>query len=267
MWKWEAEGQPKAVVVIIHSAYEHHRWYAWLIEKLRTEGFHVVMGDLPGHGEENKYSRSHDETVLEYLRYIKKLMLNAVSYELPVFLVGQGLGATLAIEFLQKSKMECAGLILSSPWFHLRKQANLITNALTTLGSITSNVKITHELDRKSLTINLDAYNEINDELPYNTTVTVRWYRDIQLLMKSLLTQPTNSLALPMLLMTAKQDKIADPQASRKWLLQQKTSEMQYKEWPNGYHNLFHDNEREQVFMYMRDFMNNAIRSIGYIIK
>ena len=30
MWKWEAEGQPKAVVVIIHSAYEHHRWYAWL---------------------------------------------------------------------------------------------------------------------------------------------------------------------------------------------------------------------------------------------
>ena len=73
-------------------------------------------------------------------------MLNAVSYELPVFLVGQGLGATLAIEFLQKSKMECAGLILSSPWFHLRRQANLITNALTTLGSITSNVKITHEL-------------------------------------------------------------------------------------------------------------------------
>ncbi|MET1013120.1 MAG: alpha/beta hydrolase, partial [Paenisporosarcina sp.] len=34
MWKWEAEGQPKAVVAIIHSAYEHHRRYAWLIEKL-----------------------------------------------------------------------------------------------------------------------------------------------------------------------------------------------------------------------------------------
>ena len=39
MWKWETEGQPKAVIVIIHSAFEHHRWYAWLIEKLMTEGF------------------------------------------------------------------------------------------------------------------------------------------------------------------------------------------------------------------------------------
>lgn len=54
MWKWDAEGQPKAVVAIFHSAYEHHAWYAWLIEKLRGSGFHVVMGDLPGHGEQAK---------------------------------------------------------------------------------------------------------------------------------------------------------------------------------------------------------------------
>lgn len=54
MWKWEAEGQAKAVVVFIHSAYEHHRRYAWLIEKLRMSGMHVITGDLPGHGEESR---------------------------------------------------------------------------------------------------------------------------------------------------------------------------------------------------------------------
>ena len=50
MWKWEADGQAKAVIAIFHGAYENHRWYAWLIEKLRLEGFHIVMGDLPNHG-------------------------------------------------------------------------------------------------------------------------------------------------------------------------------------------------------------------------
>ena len=58
MWKWEAEGQPKAVVAIVHNAYEHHSRYAWLIQKLRSGGFHVVTGDLPGHGAEARQNTS-----------------------------------------------------------------------------------------------------------------------------------------------------------------------------------------------------------------
>ena len=61
MWKWEAEDKPKAVIVIIHSAYEHHRRYAWLIEKLRSSGFHIVIGDLPGHGEQTIAKVAHNE--------------------------------------------------------------------------------------------------------------------------------------------------------------------------------------------------------------
>ena len=53
MWKWEADGQARGVAVVIHSAYEHHRRYAWLIEELRSRGFHVIAGDLPGHGEDS----------------------------------------------------------------------------------------------------------------------------------------------------------------------------------------------------------------------
>lgn len=266
MWKWEAEGQPKAVAVLVHSAYEHHRWYAWLIEKLRIEGFHVVMGDLPGHGEEHKYTRAHDETIMEYLLFIKKMMQNALAYELPVFIIGHGFGATLAIHFLHKSRLECAGVILSAPWLHLRLQPNILTNALTSISALTSNMKITHEMDRKILTRNFDAYHEINDELPYMTTVTVRWYRELQTLMKNLMAQQSQKLSLPILLMTAKMDKIAEPKTARKWLLQQNSNELQLKEWPNSYHNLFHDNERDEVFIYMRDFMNNVVRSIGYIV-
>ena len=50
MWKWEAEGEAKAVVVMVHGAMEHHRRYGWLIEMWRLSGFHVIMGDLPGQG-------------------------------------------------------------------------------------------------------------------------------------------------------------------------------------------------------------------------
>ncbi|RTQ93356.1 alpha/beta hydrolase [Lysinibacillus telephonicus] len=267
MWKWEAEGQAKAVVVIIHSAFEHHRWYAWLIEKLRVEGHHVVMGDLPGHGEDSKYSRVHDESINKYLVYIKHLMQNAVAYELPVFVIGQGLGGTLAIEFLKKKSIECAGLILTSPWLHLKKNTNLLTNAITSLGTIASSKKISLEFDKKMLTGNMEGYNEINDSIPYHSNVTVRWYKDVQQLTKNITAEQESHLTLPILLMTAKQDKITDPLAAKKWLMNQGTSEMQYKEWTNSHHNLFHDNEREEVFIYKRDFINNVIRSLGYIVN
>ena len=267
MWKWEAEGQAKAVVVIVHSMYEHHRWYAWLIEKLRVEGYHVVMGDLPGHGEEYKYIRAHDESMMDYLLFIKKMMQNALSYHLPVFMIGQGFGATLAIRFLQKSKSECAGVILSAPWLHLKLQPKKLTNALTSFSSLTAHMKVNHPIDKTCLTTNFDGLQEINDDMPYITTVTIGWYGELQQLMKTLLTQQKPKLFLPILLMTAEKDKIIDSHVSRKWLMQQMTNELQYKHWSDSHHNLFHDDERERVFIYVRDFMNNALRSIGYVVE
>lgn len=266
MWKWETEEHAKAVVVIIHSAFEHHRWYAWLIEKLRVEGYHVVMGDLPGHGEEGKYSRIHDETVNEYIKYIKNLMESALSYELPVYMIGHGLGGTLAVHYLKKNKVACAGVILSSPWFALQKHGSLIKSALANLGSLTSNMKLTLDINKKALTNNLQGYQEMEDNLVYKTNVTVSWYKEIQLIMKNLFVPSTSQLAIPILLMTAKQDKITDVEQARKWLLLQSSTEFQFKEWPLSYHNLFHDLEREQVFMYVRDFINNTTRGLGYII-
>ncbi|MED3662498.1 alpha/beta hydrolase [Ureibacillus sp. FSL K6-8385] len=265
MWKWETEKQPKAVVVIVHSAFEHHRWYAWLIEKLRTEGFHVVMGDLPGHEEGSKYTRVHDELIDEYLLFIKQLMKSALQYQLPVFLIGHGFGGTLAIQFLRKTKPECAGVILSSPWLELQKHSNLLASALASM-NIAPNKKISLELSKRLLTRNPNGIEEMADDVPYHSNVTGRWYRDVLQLMRNLSMQQERTLTLPILLMTSGKDKVADSDAARKWLLLQQTKEFQYKDWPHSCHNIFHDQDREAAFLYMKDFINNVLRSIGYIV-
>ena len=269
MWKWEAEGQPKAVIAIIHSAYEYHRWYAWLIEKLRTEGFHIVMGDLPGHGEDYKYSRLHSESFDEYYRYSAQLLKVAEEYNLPIFVIGNGLGGLLALRALQKTKVEVASTILLSPWIQLNKKPGKLSNALSSLGKLTSNMKLTHDITYENISRNSEVYRELKGDIPYNNVITVKWYHELQTQMRTTKNPEVKIKNIPLLVMTGGQDEIADVQAIKTWFVQQSKhlSHFQYREWPSCYHGLLFEVEREDIFRYMLDFINNNLRSLGYIIK
>ena len=266
MWKWEAEGQPKAVIAILHSAYEHHRWYAWLIEKFRSAGFHVVMGDLPGHGEQSQYARYHDEDFNDYYKYTNRLFKVALEYNLPLFIIGNGLGAIIAMHVLQKKRIECAGVVLTSPWLNLKLSPGKLSGALTSISAITSNVKLKHEVSLQHFSRNADIYTELKENLPLNSVVTVKWYRELQQIIR-LRRDPDGRMPnIPLLLMTGGHDKITDITSTKQWLFQQRLSEFQYKEWPDCLHSLYFELEREEIYHYTEDFMNNALRSLGYII-
>lgn len=266
MWKWEADGQAKAVIAIVHSAYEHHRRYAWLIEEFRSSGFHVVMGDLPGHGEAAQHKSVHDEDFQSYDMYIDQLIGASLAYELPIFVLGHGLGATLMMHVLQEKTIECAGVILTSPWLHLHIHASKLSSALSNMGKLADNVKSTHDVTIKQLTRNYDVYTRDKDDPLYNTNITLKWYREMQHLMKVTSNHQESVRNVPILMMTAEQDRVADPTYAKHWLQRQQLSEIQYKEWKNCFHDLFHEPEREDVHFYTMSFMNNVLRSLGYIV-
>lgn len=262
MWKWEAEGQPKAVVAIVHNTYEHHSRYAWLTQKLRNDGFHVVTGDLPGHGSAAS-GKIHKEQFETYVTYVKKLLAIGLSDNLPLFVLGHGLGATLIIRLLQREEVECAGFIFSSPWLSLKHQPPKFTSMLTKLAP---SMKLNHEIGIELLTRNQELYSEAKQDRSYNTTVTTSWYKELQMLMKAVMQYEGKFRNVPVLLHTGGSDKISDISYARKWLISQGLSEFQYKEWNRLYHDVFQEPEREEVYLYTKSFMNNVLRSLGYIV-
>lgn len=263
MWKWETEEKPKAVIVIVHSAYEHHRRYAWLIEKLRSANCHIVMGDLAGHGELKKAKGLHDEPFELYKEYIKQALQVAVTYDLPIFLMGHGLGATLLVKVMRKLKMEYAGVILTSPWLQLTKLPSKWTNALAKLPVPQ---KINHDIQLNELTRNYEVFQQFAKDPMYRTQFTNDWYKELQLLMKTVI-QSTESIPdVPVLLMTAERDKITDTKATQSWFKKQELTEYQFKEWKDCFHDLHQEPEREEIFKYSDSFINNVLRSIGYIV-
>ena len=262
VWKWEAEGQPKAVVAIVHNVYEHHSRNAWLIQKLRNSGFHVVTGDLPGHGIEG-IGETHDEQFDTYTKFVEKLIAVGLDDNLPLFILGHGMGATFVMHHLQRKKIECAGVVFTSPWLALRHQPPKFSNVLTKLSS---SMKLNHEIDIKMLTRNDDFYEEENQDEYYQAESTVAWFKELQAFMK-LVSQYEGSMHdIPVLMHIAEEDKITDISLAKKWLVRQDFSEYQYKQWKRLYHDIYHEPEREEVYLYTESFMNNVLRSLGYVV-
>ncbi|KAA0964802.1 alpha/beta hydrolase [Sporosarcina sp. ANT_H38] len=262
MWKWEAEGQPKAVVAIVHNVYEHHSRNAWLIQKLRNSGFHVVTGDLPGHGVGGG-GEIHDEQFTTYAKYVEKLIAVGLDDNLPLFILGHGMGATFVMRLLQRKKIECAGVVFSSPWLALRHQPPKFSSVLT---KFSSSMKLNHKIDIEMLTRNSDLYEEAKQDDFYTAESTVAWYKELQAFMKLVVQNERSIHDIPVLMHIAEDDKISDIALAKKWLIRQELSEFQYKQWKRLYHDVYQEPEREEVYLYTESFMNNVLRSLGYVV-
>ncbi|PIC64281.1 alpha/beta hydrolase [Sporosarcina sp. P13] len=261
VWKWEAEGKAKAVVVIVHSAYEHHRRYVWLVQKLRNEGFHVVTGDLPGHGIEGV--EVHAEAFKDYRRFIKKMIRTGLEYDLPLFLFGHGMGATFLMRLLQMEHIECAGVICTSPWLHLEHNPPMRAKMLT---KWSPNTTVDHEITVDQLSRDPEFLEKFEEDPLYVPVVSGSWYRELQTLMKSVMQPDLIIQDVPFLLHTGELDRITDREFARRWAFAQNLSELQYKLWKEARHDVFQEPNREDMFFYTQSFMNNVLHSLGYVI-
>ena len=260
MWKWEAEGQAKAVVGLIHSAYEHHERYAWLIQQLRSNQCHVITGNLPGHGIEGHV---HNEAIGTYNLYIKRLIAACHAEELPLFLIGHGFGATLLIRLLQKENIECAGVILTSPWLELTHQPPKL---LTMLMKISPSAKIDHAINSTLLTRGDLHQRQFEEDPLYHCVVTSSWYHDAQLLMKTIEQTERKYQDISTLVFVGAEDAIANPIYTQQWFYERQLSHLQFKKWPLARHDVRQEEEREEMLAYANDFINNVLRSLGYIV-
>ncbi|SFC59017.1 lysophospholipase [Bacillus sp. OV322] len=268
MWKWEAEGSAKGVIVMIHGAMEHHGRYKWLSQMWRSSGYHVIMGDLPGQGMTTRAFRGHIESFDQYLYEVRGWIEEAYSYSLPVFLLGHSMGGLVAIRLLQEEELDLAGVILSSPCLGLALHPSKLMNALSRGLNITfPKLKIDAGLTPELATRNDDIKeSDLNDSL-FVTKVSVRWYRELLNAMKEAFEEIPEFEDLPLLVMQGGDDKIVDKRLVRDWFNYNLCSEKQFKEWPGLYHEIFNEPEREDVFRYALGFVENRLRALGYIMQ
>jgi len=259
MWKSEVEN-PRAVFVVVHGAFEHHGRYKWLTEMWRANQMNVVLGDLPGQGTSSR-RRGHIDSFDEYIETISKWVNEAAAYNLPIFLLGHSMGGLAVIRTLQEKQLPVKAAILSSPCLGLTEPLPKgLEFASKALNILLPSLRLASHLEPNIATRNKEVMELDENDSLYVTKVSVRWYRELVKAMQNAVRNIERIPDIPMLLMQAGADKIVDKVVVKEWFDKLKVNEKLYKEWPNLYHEIFNEPERNEVFKYAKGFVEMQLQ-------
>lgn len=114
--------EPKGVIIALHDYGEHTGLYEPILARLVADSYLVYAMDLRGHGRspgDRGFIADFDDFLDDldiFLARIRDRLGNSIP---PPFLLGEGMGATIAARFALTRKPRLSGLILCSPLLDL----------------------------------------------------------------------------------------------------------------------------------------------------
>lgn len=268
MWKWETENDAKGVVVIAHNILEHTGRYAYVITMLRRNGYHVIMGDLPGQGQTSRANKGQIDDFNTYHENLLEWIKIANEYKIPTFVLGLGLGGLIVLNLLEKAELPIEGVMLLSPMLELRKTGKGRKNKIiSNLGKMSKDTRFKVGISSQDLTRNDEIIDETDNDGLMLKKVTYRWYNLIVEKMKETMDHIKDIKPLPALIMYGTEDKILETDAIIELKDKLASNELYFKAWNGLYHEIHNEPERDQVMRYVLTFLNNSVNTMGFVVK
>ncbi|AKL92190.1 Phospholipase YtpA [Staphylococcus capitis subsp. capitis] len=268
MWKWETENDAKGVVVIAHNILEHTGRYAYVITMLRRNGYHVIMGDLPGQGQTSRANKGQIDDFNTYHENLLEWIKIANEYKIPTFVLGVGLGGLIVLNLLEKAELPIEGVMLLSPMLELRRTGKGRKNKIiSNLGKMSKDTRFKVGISSQDLTRNDEIIDETDNDGLMLKKVTYRWYNLIVEKMKETMDHIKDIKPLPALIMYGTEDKILETDAIIELKDKLASNELYFKAWNGLYHEIHNEPERDQVMRYVLTFLNNSVNTMGFVVK
>jgi acylglycerol lipase len=247
---WRPAGAPAAVLAVVHGYGEHGGRYRGFAEDMAARGYESHVYDLRGHGRSGG-PRGHLGRFTDYLDDTA-VFLDAVREEQPrrpLYLLGHSLGGLIAAAFVEDQRADAlAGLILSSPFLGLGMRVPpLKIGAARLLSLVAPSMKIGNTLDAAALSHDQDVVRAYGVDPLNHHVATARWAAEV-LAAQSATLSAAGAIRLPLLVLYADADAVADPDASRELFAGAGSADKTVHCYEGYYHEIFNEIGRETVF-------------------
>ena len=242
---WLPEGEPKALLLIVHGLAEHSGRYINVVNHFVPLGYAVHGFDHPGHGK-SEGTRVYVGRFEDYTDTIK-IYFGRIRSGKPVFLVGHSMGGLIGSVYLLDHQRELTGAVLSGPAV---KVPDKITPTTVVVGKILSAL-----LPRFGL-LGLEAEGicrdpavvqaYISDPLVHKGKTTARLAAEMLKAMQHISAQ-ASKITLPIMIVQGSADRLVDPAGARMLYDTVGSVEKEIRIYKGFYHEVFNEPERERV--------------------
>lgn len=111
---WSPDENPKAIIQIVHGLVEHSGRYLNVVNELVPKGYIIYASDQRGHGKSEgikAFVKNFEYFVDDQKTFFE--LIKEKEPDLPIFLLGHSMGASVSILFASKYQEGLQGLILS----------------------------------------------------------------------------------------------------------------------------------------------------------
>ena len=259
--QWDAEGEPKFVVVLSHGAAEHVGRYAHMAERWNANGGIVIGADHRGQGKSggSKGHVDHFETFARDLRTVIEASVESLPEssrpdKLPWFVFGHSMGGLIALVYLldHERAVPLAGAMISAPLIEPRVKVGALkrfaANVAMTIApkfAQPTGIPVAH-ISRDPAAVAAYAADTRRVDV-----LSAGWLRAMEAA-STRVSAEVGSIQLPMLWYAGTGDEICDHKATQRLhasLTDAKAREQTYREFKGYFHELHNEPaiEREVI--------------------
>jgi alpha-beta hydrolase superfamily lysophospholipase len=257
---WLPPGGPhRAVLVNLHGLGDHSGLYPTLANYFPARGIALYAYDMRGNGR-SPGQRAYLGGWHEYRDDLHAFLARVREWEggLPVFVLGNSLGALVVLEHSLHYPPSVEGVIAAAPPLG----SVGVPPLLMALGRVMSRI-----WPRFSLEVGMDLSGLARDPSVVEAVVADPLFHRRGTARLS--TEVTSAIArvqacaprfpLPLLILHGSDDRMVPPDGSRRFFAQVRQADREYHEYPGGYHGLFADLNHQEVLKDVERWISSHI--------
>ncbi len=259
---WHPQGLTEAVLIIIHGHGGHSGIFPLMVEYLIERNYAVYSFDLRGNGRspgQRGYINSWSEFRADLKLFVD--LVKAKEHDRDLFIIGQSMGGTIALDYVLRESLQLKGLILLAPALGLG-----VTSWKLLAGKILSGV-----LPRFSLATGIDFSAASRDPKAVAACREdpLRHSRGTARLATELLNTiewieaHIAEIKVPLLILHGGADRVTLPQSSRIFFERLTLADKERQEYLGSYHELHSDINYQEVLEDMEDWIQRHLLSSG----
>ena len=248
---------PKAVILLVHGFGEYSWIYKNWAKKFAYNGFVFLSWDHYGHGisdGEQGFIRNYEQFLLEIDLALTKV--GEIFPKVPIILYGHGMGGTIALNYCIRRTSPIAMLVVTSPFLELTKKPARIENIMKFFLSFIPGITLKLQIYAEQQTHDDEEIKKYRNDKLLNNKISPHLYLVLCRAGKYALNN-ANRIKIPTLLMHGNADQIASYKATER--ISKTISNATFIEWPNLYHELHHENNQNEVYVNIQEWIEHYL--------